>query len=89
MPHSKGQLAGTYLVESASGFFCVETGQQRMFGDSKSYNKGLKLHLRVCEACRNADFGKDPKNVDDKDVMKEMIKKKRYGMKTTSDGLHY
>ena len=89
MPHSKGQLANTYLIDHATGFVCLETGQQRMFGDTKAYKKGIKLHFRVCETCRNAGMDDKPNYIEDKEVMKEMIKSNKFALKSTSDGGHY
>jgi hypothetical protein len=86
MPHSKGQLAKTFLGNGSVGFICVETGQARMYCDEKSHKKAFKLHCRVCAHCALA--GLDESDFcEDKDVIKEMFKTNSYAMRSTSDGI--
>jgi hypothetical protein len=85
MPHSKGQLAKSYLVDGSEGFICLETGQTRMYCDNKTFNKGFKLHCRVCAECKNIGLDKSEFRAD-KEVIKEMINTKSWGARTTSVG---
>lgn len=85
MPHSKGQLAKTYIVDGSTGFICSETGQPRMYCDEKSFKKGFQLHCRVCATCKNSEMNED--FCEDKEIIKEMYKTNSWGMSTTSDGV--